>query len=112
MTLRIITGEEVMCFFGKWKQIIRMLEQLKNGQEDIMATLDEILADVQAETSLIDGVSTLISGLKQQLADALAGVLTPAQQAEVDAIFAAAETNKQKLSDALVSGTPAKQSTL
>ena len=72
-----------------------------------MATLDDIASDVEAETTLIAGVSTFIAGLKQQLADALAGTtLPPATQAKVDAIFAGAEANKQALSDALVANTP------
>ena len=74
-------------------RILKLLEQ-------IMATLDQVLADVTAETTAIAGVSDLIKGLKQQLADALSGTtLPPATQAKVDAIFAAAETNKQAIAD-------------
>lgn len=72
-----------------------------------MATLDEVLADVQAETTLISGVSTLIDGLKSQLSAALANVnLTPAVQAQVDQIFATAEANKAALAAALTANTP------
>ena len=72
-----------------------------------MATLDDILSDVTAETSSIASLSVLIAGIKQQLADALAGVtLPPATQAKVDQIFAAAEANKQALSDAIIANTP------
>jgi hypothetical protein len=50
----------------------------------------------------------LIGGLKQQLADALAGTtLPPATQVKVDAIFAQAEANKAKIADALAANTPA-----
>lgn len=57
-----------------------------------MATLDQILADVTEEKTAIDGLSTFIAGLKQQLADALAGAgITPAVQAQIDAIFSGAE---------------------
>ena len=82
-------------------RILKLLEQ-------IMATLDQVLADVTAETSSIAGLSDLIKGLKQQLADALAGItLPPATQAKVDAIFAAAETNKQAIADALAANVVA-----
>ena len=84
-----------------WIKLFKMLEEVLRKEVAIMATLDQIIADVTAETTLIDGVSTLIAGLKKQLADALAGVLNAEQQAKVDAIFTAAEANKQKLSDAL-----------
>jgi len=72
-----------------------------------MATLDQITQDMADETTAIDGLSTFIAGLKQQLADALAGAtLNPATQAKVDAIFAAAEANKAKLAAALAANVP------
>jgi hypothetical protein len=88
-----------------WTKLFKMLEEVLGKEVAIMATLDQIITDVTAETTLIDGVSTLIAGLKKQLADALAGVLNADQQAKVDAIFTAAEANKQKLSDALAVST-------
>lgn len=71
-------------------------------------TLDQILQDVTDESTVIDSISTLIDGLRQQLADALSGTtLPPAVQAKIDAVFAQAETNKTKLANALVVNTPA-----
>lgn len=85
----------------------RKLNLIIQNQETIMASLDQILTDVTDESTAIDGISTLISGLKQQLADALAGTtLPPATQAKVDAIFAAAEVNKGKIATALAANTP------
>ncbi len=73
-----------------------------------MATLDQILDDVNAEPTQIDSLSALIAGLKQQLADALSGVTLPtAVQAKVDSIFNQAEANKQKLVDAINNAGPA-----
>lgn len=67
-----------------------------------MASLDDVLKDVTDESTAIDGISTLVAGLKQQLADALAGTtLPPAVQAKVDAVFAQAEINKGKIATAL-----------
>ncbi len=75
--------------------------------EKIMATLDQVLADVTDESTRLDSMSALISGLKQQVADALSGTtLPPATQAKVDAIFAAAETNKGKIDAALNTNVP------
>jgi hypothetical protein len=76
-------------------------------EKKIMATLDDVLKDVTDESTAIDGISTLIAGLKQQLADALAGTtLPPATQAKVDAIFTQAEANKGKIATALDANTP------
>ena len=70
-----------------------------------MATLDQVLADVTAESTQIDGVMTFIQGLQAQIA-ALPGI-TPAMQTQIDAIFAGAEANKAKLAAAIVANTPA-----
>lgn len=89
----------------------RKVDHILNALEiigvKIMASLEDVLADVTEEKSQIAGLSTLISGLKQQLADALAGTtLPPDVQAKVDAIFAAAESNKADLAAALSANTP------
>lgn len=89
-------------------EVYEMLNHIIQNQEKIMATLDQVLQDVTDESTAIDGISTLISGLKQQLADALAGTTLPAPvQAKVDAIFAQAETNKGKIATALAANTTA-----
>lgn len=88
------------CVDDKLDLIIKKLEA-------IMPTLDDILTDVTDESGRLDSISTLITGLKQQLADALAGTsLSPATQAKVDAIFAAAESNKGKIDAALNANAP------
>lgn len=89
--------------------ILSQDETIKKMEGKIMATLDEVLAAVQSQETMIDGISTLIAGLKQQLADALAGsgALTPEVQAKIDQIFAEAEENRVKLADALAAGVPA-----
>lgn len=72
-----------------------------------MASIDQVAADVTAETTVIDSISTLIGGLETQLAAALAGAGIPADvQAKIDAVFATAETNKAKLAAAVLAGTP------
>ena len=80
----------------------RLMEKVR----EIMATLDEVLALVTAETTQLDSVIALIDGLKQQLDDVLAGSLPPALQAKVDEIFAAATTNAAKVVDALDTNVP------
>lgn len=85
-----------------------MLIHVIDNQEKIMATLDQVLTDVTDESNRLDSLSTLIDGLKTQLSDALSGANLPAPvQAKVDAIFAAAETNKGKIDAALNANVPA-----
>jgi len=77
------------------------------NQETIMATLEQVAQDMTDETTAIDSVAALITGLQQQVADALSGVtLPPAVQAKVDAIFVTAEANKAKLAAALAANVP------
>jgi len=66
-----------------------------------MAKLDDILADVEAETTAVDSVSQLIKGLRDQIA-AAAG-----DQAKIDAIFAKLEANKAALAEALAANVAA-----
>jgi altronate dehydratase len=83
-------------------------QDLAEMEKRIMATLDQVLQDVTDESTVIDSISTLVTGLKQQVADALSGAtLPPAVQAKVDAVFAQAETNKAKLAAAVTTNTPA-----
>ncbi len=102
---RIELGPEVRA---RIDELSRKLDRILITQEAIMATLEQVLADVTDESTRLDSISALIDGLKQQVADALAGTtLSPATQAKVDAIFAAAETNKAKIDKALNTGVPA-----
>lgn len=68
-----------------------------------MAKLDDILQDVTDEKTSIDGLSTFIQGLKDQIA---ALGLNQVDQAKVDAIFTQAEANKAALAAALAANVP------
>jgi hypothetical protein len=86
--------------------IIRRLDDFHRKEvKRIMATLDEVLADVQAEKTVDDSLIALTSSIKDQLDKILAGGLTPDQQAKVDAIFAGIEANKKAVADAVVANT-------
>jgi len=86
--------------------ILTIAKRLSTQQETIMATIDEVLALVTAETTALDSVIALIDGLKKQLDDIIAGALPPAVQAKVDAVFAAANANAAKIVDALDTNVP------
>ena len=80
------------------------LDLILANQEKIMASLQETLDDVTAETTAIDSVVALVQGLRDQLN---AAGLSSADQAKVDAIFTAIEGNKTKLAAALAANVPA-----
>ena len=83
------------------------LDQIQHKETLIMSTLDEVLTLVTDENTKLDSVIALIDGLKKQLDDVLAGVtLPPAVQAKVDAIFASATSNAEKIVDALDTNVP------
>lgn len=85
---------------------------------DIQAKADATLANVQAETNVVNAVKLVVDNmnaniatLKQQLADAIAAGADPQQlQAlsdTLDAIEAANTSNTQVVADAVAAGTPA-----
>ncbi len=65
-------------------------------------TLDDVLADTKAQTTVITSVVTLLTGLSQQLKDALASGDPAKVQAAADAI----ETNTSALAKAVTDNTP------
>ncbi len=101
---------DVFHHFGNPSEVnemLRLLREIHSQNGKIMASLQDIIDDVSAETTAIGSLTDLVAGLKQQLADALSGVnLPPAVQAKVDAIFAGVDANKQKILDALAANVP------
>lgn len=74
----------------------------------IMASIDDLVNDVAAESTVDDSIIALVQGLQTQLAAALANVTIPPDvQAKIDQAFAGIEANKAKLAAAVVAGTPA-----
>jgi Spy/CpxP family protein refolding chaperone len=74
---------------------------------DAMAhTLADTLAAVQDESTKVESLIALLAGLKAQLDAALAGALTPEQQAAVDAIFTAATSEAANIDAAITANTP------
>jgi predicted butyrate kinase (DUF1464 family) len=89
------------------EKIAEGLTRIEKMGEQIMATLDELLANVTAQTTRIDSLNTLMDGIRQQLADALSGmVIAPEVQRKIDAVFAAAQTNAAKIEEAIAENTP------
>ncbi len=102
--IRDVTERQIKAML---ELILLRLEAIERKMDKMAKSLDDVLAAVTAESTKLDGITTLITGLKQQLADALAGtVLPPAVQAKVDAIFDLAAQNAAKIDTALSANTP------
>jgi hypothetical protein len=88
--------------------LIAAILDLRKEVKEIMANLKQILDDVTSETTVINSIGLVITGLKQQVADALTktGISTE-DQATIDQIFATAENNKAALAKAVTDNTPA-----
>lgn len=81
------------------------IQKLENK---IMEKLNQIIASVTAQTTVIDSIVVLIEGIQEQLKNALSGTtVSPATQAKIDQVFAQVEINKARLAAAVVAGTPA-----
>lgn len=71
-----------------------------------MRTTAEALAQAKASSTRVDSLIALFASVKQQLDEKLAGVLTPEQQADVDAIFEIDAADAAKVDAALNANTP------
>jgi len=85
---------------AKLDQILTALQSLG---DKLMATLADIQNDVASESTVIDGVVTLLGELSTQLAAAIAANDPAALQAIVTSI----DANKAKLAAAVAANTPA-----
>ena len=86
--------------------ILHLLKLVQIKEVIMMFTLDEALAKVTEQTTVDQGLITLTAQIKKMLDDALSGVLTPAQQAKVDAIFSGVQDNMNAVSKAVLDNTP------
>ena len=80
--------------------LARLEKQLAELGEKIMAQIDDVLAKVQAQTTLVQGVATLLGTLKA-IVDSNA--TTAEKLTQIDAIVS---TDSTILSDALTVNTP------
>jgi len=88
--------------------ILKQLGIVITKENTIMASIDDVLTDVTAESTQLDGINALISGIQAQLASALSGTTVPqAVQAKIDAVFAQLQNNDTKIAAALAANTPA-----
>ena len=96
------------CLLATQQDLHEMERRLSGKLDKMAATLDQLVQDVNDESTLEDSIITLLNGIQAQLTAALAGTTLPtAVQAKVDAAFATLEANKAKLAAAITANTPA-----
>lgn len=84
-----------------------LLLRVFHRENKIMATLDDLQNDVNAEDTVGDGITTLLTGLSAQIA-ALKGTQTdPATAAKIDALDAQIKARTAKLAAAVTANTAA-----
>lgn len=92
--------------------LLRLLTRLNNNVEKLMSDIDDFvtvtLAKISDQKKQIDGVATLLSAIKHQLADALAGEnLSATAKTKLAAIMPALEGNTTEITDAINANTDA-----
>ncbi len=100
-----------MAFYGFKSEVLTRLDKIIAQQEALlaqgvkeMATLEDVVAKVAQETTDIGSLKVFMQGLKDQIA-AIPGV-TPAMQAQIDAVFAAVSANDKAVVDAMAANVP------
>lgn len=68
-----------------------------------MATMDDVLQRVYDQRGQIDSLATLTKGIKTRLEQALAiaGSISPAQQAQIDKVFGELDANTAAITKAI-----------
>lgn len=85
---------------GRFDAYLSRVTQMENIT---MATLDDVVAEVTAQTSIVASVKALVAGLQTQLADAIASN----DPAKVQAVLDALKANDAALAEAVPANTPA-----
>ncbi len=100
-----------MPYYGFKAEVLTRLDRIIALQEAIqktevlqMSTLDDIVAKVTEEKTMIGSLKAFVQGLQDQI-KAIPGV-TPVMQAQIDSIFTDVSANSQSISDAMTANTP------
>lgn len=98
------------AMFAEASQIEKVLgavETLKTKVNELMATVAETLAQVKALRTVDEGMIALLGSLQQNINDFLSGAnVAPVVQEGIDAIFAEAKTETDKVAAVLLANTP------
>lgn len=82
--------------------IIRLLHEIIEKEDYIMATINDISAAVAAESTVDDSIVTLLNTIVAELKAAQAS----SDPAAMDAVVAGIQANTKKITDAVTANTP------
>lgn len=84
------------------QRVVDKLDMILATQEILMDNVDRLIEDVAKQSTTIESMKTFISGLKSQVADALAGAkLSAEHEAKLAAIFPSLEANTDAITAAI-----------
>jgi hypothetical protein len=88
-------------------EIKKQLNRIEKREKRQTMKIDDVITDLQDQSTVEDGLVTLTTNLKTSLDAALKNQgIPPDVQAKIDAAFAQIEANKKKIADAIVANTP------
>lgn len=88
-------------------ELVGLLNVIIQKENILMSTLDDLVASVAAEDTVIDGTVALIQGLIAQVAALKTTQTDPATGAKIDALVADTQAKTAALAAANLAGTPA-----
>jgi ABC-type transporter Mla subunit MlaD len=83
-------------------KIIRLLDKQIHKENSLMATIQNVVDAVTAQSTVDDSIVVLLNGIVQQLKDAQAS----GDPAALDAVVSSIQSNTKKISDAVTANTP------
>lgn len=100
-----------MPYYGFKSEVLARLDTIIANQVAgarqgalLMATMEEVVAKVEEETTQVGGLKVFIQGLKDQIA--ALPTMTPALQAQIDQVFTTVSANSKAIADAMMANTP------
>lgn len=73
----------------------------------LMATVDDLVSDVAAQKTVIDGLDTLLANIAAQIAALKSSQTDPDTAAKIDALHASVTENTGRIQADIVANTPA-----
>jgi len=88
-------------------QIFNALTAILTNQVKIMATIDDVVSEVAAQSTVIDSLDTLLTNIAAQIAALKSTQTDPATAAKIDALATSVQANSDRISADVVKNTPA-----
>jgi hypothetical protein len=87
-------------------EMLGLLKLTLEKENRIMATLEDIMEEISSQTTRIDGLNTLVDGIRTQLLAILEGtVIAPLVQAKIDTLFTQLKAQGAKIDEVIVENT-------